>query len=94
MATMKIDTLQWEKVASVRPGGKPYFFVAFPTLAGHQRKFCVSWRRFAQCWIASFDDLETCLVPEEILATKDLKDAKHACEEYYAQALALAEAKE
>ena len=63
--TLSTATLEWQKVASVTKGGKPYFYVAFPTLKGHRRKFCVAWDRYARQWAATFEDYETCVVPEE-----------------------------
>ena len=59
-----VTRLQWEKVASVRTGGKPFFYVAFPVMNGHKRKYSVHWDRNARQWEASFDDFETMLIPE------------------------------
>lgn len=76
-------TLQWEKVPTATPGGKPFFYVARPMMNGLKRKYCVSWHRNARKWIATFDDMQTCLVPEEYGATATSKEAMALLEADY-----------
>jgi hypothetical protein len=49
--------LDWEKVASVTTGGKPYFYVAHAyNQTGNRVKYTVVWNRIKQCWTAEYDD--------------------------------------
>lgn len=80
--------LQWEKIPSVTPGGKRYFYLAWPEMNGRKRKYCVAWHRYAQRWVASFDDMQTCLIPEEYGLFDTAKDAQACLEADYQQYLA------
>lgn len=81
-------TLQWEKVASASIGGKPFFYIARPVMNGMKRKYCVAWHRQTCKWVASFDDMQTCLVPEEYGSTKTAQEAQAILETDYQAYLA------
>ena len=67
-------TLQWDKVPSVRTGGKPYFYVAFPLVKDKRRKVTVAWDRNVKAWALTYDDYETTLIPFEIGTYPTAKD--------------------
>ena len=76
-------TLQWKKRASVTNGGKPFFYVAFPIMNGHRRKYSVHWDRNAQQWACTFDDFETMLIPEEHGMFSTAKEAQATAQADY-----------
>ena len=49
--------MKWQKVASVTPGGKPYFFVSEDKQGN---KLCVVWNRFQERWAFQFKDVHIC----------------------------------
>jgi len=83
-ASTLVPALAWKEVVSATTGGKPCFFVAFPVMNLKRRKYTVAWERDQQRWEASFDDFETCLVPESHGLYATVKEAKAACEADYA----------
>ncbi len=55
MNKLKLD---WQRVASVTPGGKPYFWIAFLVNADKARaKFSVVWDRARLQWLAEMDNM-------------------------------------
>ena len=63
--TTIFNGLDWQQVASVTYGGKPYFWVAFPVVGEKRVKYSVVWDRNARCWTVAYDDYST-PVPHEL----------------------------
>ena len=58
---MKTNKLKWEKMPSVFPGGKPFFWVSIP------RGYIVVWNRQKEKWVGYYKDnnINLCEVDSE-----------------------------
>ena len=72
--------LTWEKVPSVRYGGKPYFYVSFREDNGRRVKYTVVWDHNARGWTTEVDNYRD--FPIELACFNSSYDAKYEAENH------------